>query len=85
MFTLPFALPFTWETIVAILVAIMTMLRGVAEVLTYLGNKLNKPEFTKVAQYIGTALYWIGKIVGLFGIGIPSTVLKIEADKLNVI
>ena len=62
------------EIIIAIVVGVQALLRVVAEILTALGSKLNKPELSITAQYIGIAVFWIGKILGLFGIGTPTAV-----------
>jgi O-antigen/teichoic acid export membrane protein len=63
-----------WQLIIVVIVAVQTILRLVAELLTSLGNMLNKPELSAAAKTLGVVIYWLGKIIGFFGLGVPTAV-----------
>lgn len=57
-----------------ILIAVMTILRGMAEIFGVLGRWIGKDKSDTVIAYLGKAIDFLGWVVGLFGIGRPANV-----------
>jgi hypothetical protein len=72
-----------WHLVLAFVVAVMAVLRVIAEQLTAIGVTMNKPELGAVAKVILTGCFYLGKFIGFFGLGTPSAVIQAAALKLK--
>lgn len=69
--------------ILAVMVGVQFILRGVAEGLTRISVYTESNWDNKIAAYLSEASWLVGSIIGKFGVGVPKLVIEESAKKVE--
>ena len=69
--------------LIALVVGVQLILRGLAEGLTKIAEVTETKADNKVAGWLGEAAWVLGAVIGKFGFGTPKAVITDQAEKLK--